>query len=157
MSQNEIEVILLRQLASYLAMPVFIADVNGDLIYFNEPAEDIIGRQFDETDTLSSIDRFKAFQPVDDDGAPVPSEDMPLARALREQRPVHLRFWLHAFDGTRRHIEATAFPLVGQAKRQLGAVSLFWEIRDPDQSDGYPGSPNSLSLPSGDDRTGSEK
>jgi PAS domain S-box-containing protein len=128
MSQNEIEVILLRQLASYLAMPVFIADNDGDLIFFNEPAEDIIGRQFDETDTLTSAGRFQAFQPVDDHGATVSSEDMPLARALREQRPVHLRFWLQRFDGTRRHIEATAFPLTGQAQRQLGAVSFFWEI-----------------------------
>jgi len=128
MSQNEIEVILLRQLVSYLAMPVFIADNEGDLIYFNEPAEELIGRQFDETDKLTSTDRFQAFQPVDDHGAPVRSEDMPLARSLREQRPIHLRFWLRGFDGTRRHVEATAFPLIGQAKRQLGAVSLFWEI-----------------------------
>jgi PAS domain-containing protein len=128
MFQNEIEVILLRQLASYLAMPVFIADTNGDLIYFNEPAERIVGRQFDESDTLPLADRFQALRPVDDAGEPVGAEEMPLALALSEQRPIHRRFWLHGFDGTRHHIEATAFPLIGQAKRQLGAVALFWEV-----------------------------
>jgi PAS domain S-box-containing protein len=128
MTQNEIEVILLRQLASYLAVPVFIADIDGDLIYFNEPAEEIIGRQFDETGPLSVAERFQAFQPIDDDGASVPAEEMPLALALRDRRPVHSRFWLHAFDGTRRHVEVTAFPLIGQARRHLGAVAMFWEV-----------------------------
>jgi PAS domain-containing protein len=127
-NQNEIEVILLRQLASYLAMPVFITNNKGDLIYFNEPAENIIGRQFEETDALALDDRFQAFRPIDDAGVPVSSEEMPLALALREQRPVHKRFWLHGFDGMRHHIEATAFPLIGQAERHLGAVALFWEI-----------------------------
>ena len=127
-TQNEIEVILLRQLASYLAMPVFVADSNGILIYFNEPAENIIGRQYDQTDSLSLDDRFQAFRPTDDSGAPVPAEEMPLAQALSEQGPVHKRLWLHAFDGTQHHIEATAFPLIGQAGRRLGAVALFWEI-----------------------------
>jgi len=119
---------LLRQLASYLAMPVFITNNNGDLIYFNEPAENIIGRQFEETDSLALDDRFQAFRPIDDAGVPVSSDEMPLALALREQRPVHKRFWLNGFDGMRHHIEATAFPLIGQAERHLGAVSLFWEI-----------------------------
>ncbi len=121
---------MLRQLASYLAMPVFITNNKGDLIYFNEPAENIIGRQFEETDTLSLDDRFQAFRPVDDAGVAVSSAEMPLALALREQRPVHTRFWLHSFDGTRHHIEATAFPLIGQAERHLGAVALFWEIEE---------------------------
>src|SRR3954471_21700443 len=127
-SQNEIEVILMRHLASYLAMPVFIADQSGVVIYFNEPAENIIGRQFEETDRLSLSDRFQAFRPISDDGTPIPSEEMPLTAALLSQRPVHGRLWLHGFDGTAHHIEATAFPLIGQARRKLGAVVLFWEI-----------------------------
>jgi hypothetical protein len=50
-----------------------------------------------------------------------------MAVALREQRPVHRKFRLHGFDGTAHDIEATAFPLVGQAGRRLGVVALFWE------------------------------
>jgi len=127
-SQNEVEVILLRHLASYLAVPVFVADKNGDVIYFNEAAESIIGRQFEETDTLSMAERFQAFRPLDDEGAPISAEEMPMAAALREQQPVHRRFRLHGFDGTPHYIEATAFPLIGQARRRLGVVVLFWEI-----------------------------
>ena len=37
MSQKEIEVILARQLASYLALPVFIVDLEGTLLFYNDP------------------------------------------------------------------------------------------------------------------------
>ena len=39
MPQQEIEMILVRQLASYLAMPIFIVDPQGTLVFYNEPAE----------------------------------------------------------------------------------------------------------------------
>ena len=39
MPQQEIEVILMRQLASYLAMPILVVDTEGDLVFFNEAAE----------------------------------------------------------------------------------------------------------------------
>ena len=35
MAHEEIEVILARQLASYLAMPIFIVDPQGTLLYYN--------------------------------------------------------------------------------------------------------------------------
>jgi hypothetical protein len=31
-------------------------------------------------------------------------------------------------DGTLREIEVTAFPLIGQAGRFIGAVAFFWEV-----------------------------
>jgi hypothetical protein len=34
-SQKEIELILARQLASYLVMPIFIVDLQGNIIYYN--------------------------------------------------------------------------------------------------------------------------
>ena len=49
MSQKEIEVILTRQLATYLAMPIFVIDTQGTLLFYNESAEAILGRRFDET------------------------------------------------------------------------------------------------------------
>ncbi|MBW2374226.1 MAG: PAS domain-containing protein, partial [Deltaproteobacteria bacterium] len=40
----DVELILLRQLASQLAMPIIVVDPRGDLLYFNEAAEAILGR-----------------------------------------------------------------------------------------------------------------
>ena len=43
MSAYEIEIIFNRQLADCLFIPVFITDTMGNLVFYNEPAEDILG------------------------------------------------------------------------------------------------------------------
>ena len=43
MSQKAIELILMRQLASSLAMPIFLVDPSGNLVFYNEPAEQLLG------------------------------------------------------------------------------------------------------------------
>lgn len=49
MAQKPIEVILTRQLASSLAMPIFLVDEDGVLVFYNEPAERVLGMRFEET------------------------------------------------------------------------------------------------------------
>ena len=44
-----IQIILIRQLAGYLSVPLFLVDPKGDLLFYNEPAEAILGRRFEET------------------------------------------------------------------------------------------------------------
>ena len=46
---KEIQVILARQLAGCLAMPILIVDTAGTLIFYNEPAEAILNQRFEET------------------------------------------------------------------------------------------------------------
>jgi hypothetical protein len=46
MAQHPIEVILMRQLASYLAMPILLVDPAGTLLFYNEPAERLLGRRY---------------------------------------------------------------------------------------------------------------
>ena len=41
---NEIELILFRQLAIHLLTPIFLVDERGALIFYNEPAEKLLGR-----------------------------------------------------------------------------------------------------------------
>ena len=49
-----IQIILMRQLAGYLSVPLFLVGPNGDLLFYNEPAEAILGRRFDETGAMSA-------------------------------------------------------------------------------------------------------
>jgi PAS domain-containing protein len=128
MAQQEIEVILMRQLASCLATPIFLIDRDGNLLFFNEPAEAILGRRFDETGTLLRDELYEIFQPADLDGAALKREENPLFVARSERHPAHRRFRILGMDGVSRTIEATAFPLVGQSGRNVGAVGIFWEI-----------------------------
>lgn len=129
MAQQEIEVILTRHLASYLAMPIFLVDPSGTLVFYNEPAELILGKRFDETGAMPAGEWATVFAPTDATGAPVPAHALPLMIALTERRPVHRQFWIRGLDGVPRLIEVTAFPLLGIARRDLGAVAIFWEAR----------------------------
>lgn len=128
MSQQEIEVILSRHLAEYLAMPIFLVNPQGDLIFYNEPAEAILGKRYNETGSMPATEWSIVFHPMDHDGSPIPPQELPLMIALTQRRPAHRNFWIRGLDGAAREIELTAFPLIGQAGRFLGAIAIFWEI-----------------------------
>jgi PAS domain-containing protein len=127
MSQKAVELILMRQLASSLAMPIFLVDPAGNLLFYNEPAEQLLGSRYDETGEMSVGQWSSLFTPIGEDGAPLPGEALPLNIALHKHRAAHLAFWIRGLDGLSRKIGATAFPLEGQGGRQLGAVGIFWE------------------------------
>ena len=128
MEQKEIEVILLRQLASYLAMPILIADPEGTLLFYNEPAEQLMGMRFEETGELVMHEWEGIIKMTDEHGTLIPPEARPLIIALHERRPVHREMWGQGADGAWRHVQVTAFPLIGQAGRHLGAGVIFWEV-----------------------------
>jgi len=130
MSQKEIEVILARQLVSYLALPVFIVDPQGTLLFYNEPAESVLGRRFEETGEMRISEWSTIFKPMDEHGRPIKPDSLPLAIALNERRPAHGRFWIRGLDGVLRHIEVTAVPIIGQAERYLGGIAIFWEVKE---------------------------
>lgn len=128
MAQYEIEVILARQLAEQLVMPIFIVNPAGDLLFYNEPAETILGLHYDETGMMPASEWSTAFEPVDQNGKPINPENLPLMISLLKRHPAHSRFWIHGMDGVLRQIDVTAFPLNAQGNRFLGAVAIFWEV-----------------------------
>lgn len=117
----------MRQLASYLAMPVLLVDASGNLLFYNEPAEALIGRRFEEADAMPLDVWSSSFSVRDENGSLIPSESLPLMIALRLRQPAHRRLTFTGLDGVRRVIESTAFPLEGQGGRYLGAVAIFWD------------------------------
>lgn len=127
-SQKDIEVILTRQLASYLAMPIFIVDPEGVLLFYNEPAERILGLRFEETGEMPASEWGTLFKPMNKAGTPLALDALPVMIALAECRPVHGDIYIRGLDQVLRHIEITGFPLIGQAGRVLGAVAMFWEV-----------------------------
>ena len=58
-----IQIILMRQLAGYLSVPMFLVGPSGDLLFYNEPAEAILGRRFNETGAMSAKEWSAAFTP----------------------------------------------------------------------------------------------
>ena len=128
-TQQAIEVILMRQLATYLDMPVLIVDVKGNLVFYNEPAQVLLGKPYEENDEMPAEEWGSHFLPMHSDGTPIPPEELPLAIALKEHHPAHLSpLLIRGEDGTERNIAVTAFPLIGQQEQELGAVAVFWEV-----------------------------
>ena len=127
MTQRDVGLILMRQLASGLAVPTLIADETGELLFFNEPAEILLGQRFDETGDLMRGEFTRSFALRDDQGNPLPQDQVPLTVAMRERRAVHRRVTGRGFDGIDRNVEITAFPLLGAGGHLIGAVAMFWE------------------------------
>lgn len=130
MAQLEIELILFRQAASYLATPIFLVDLEGNLLFYNEPAEPILGLRYEESGELPLSEWATVFVPTDEEGNQLPPDDLPLVVAVRERRPALSSFWITGLDGARRHLTVTALPLIGHGNRDLGSVALFWEDQE---------------------------
>jgi PAS domain-containing protein len=129
MAQKPIELILTRHLASSLASPVFLVDADGTLVFYNEPAERLLGMRFEETGEMPASEWATAWVPTAADGAPIPPERLPLSVAVAERRPAHGTLTIRASDGHRRHIAVTAIPLVQPGDQVVGAAAFFWETR----------------------------
>jgi len=125
--QEPLEMILLRQLASYLATPIWIMDDTGDLLYYNEPAEKLLGVQFDSVGPIQANDLASMFEVTDLDGEPLGDLELPVVIALTKRVPAHLPLRFHGLDGVWREVEVTATPVIGQGDRFLGAFATFWE------------------------------
>ena len=126
-AQHHLVLILARDFASRLATPVFLVDVRGTVIYFNEAAERVLGRRYIEGGGMEAEEWSTLFAPSDDDGNPIELNALPLGVAILERHPDHRMLRIHSADGTERRIEVTAFPLFAHEDECLGAIAIFWE------------------------------
>ena len=124
-----VEIILARQLAGYLAVPDFVVSPEGDLLFYNEPAERILGTRFEETGRMAMEEWATVFQPTDEQGIPLPPEDLPLVATLEKREPAMRSFFIRGLDGELRRIMTVSIPLLAQGKRFLGGMAMFWEVR----------------------------
>ena len=132
MAQQPVEMILVRQLAGYLFVPVLVVDTTGTVVFYNEPAERILGVRFEETGRIGPEEADRLVELSDDPAAGPDDVGRPLLTALQQRRPVHARRWLlRRGDRVRMPIELTAFPVIDQDERLLGAVAMFWERQGP--------------------------
>jgi len=121
-----IELILNRQLADCLAIPVFITDTVGNLLFYNEPAEDILGRRYEDTGEMPVEQWSTVFKNKDENGEPLAPEELPLVKTLKNQLPYFKTFWIESLQGKAEKISVTSYPIIGRAGSFLGAVAIFW-------------------------------
>lgn len=130
MAQHPIELILLRQWAAMMSVPIWLTDHLGNLIYFNEPTEALIGLRFDEAGELSAALVAERFNMCDLDGSPTPDHERPLIVALEKQQPSQRMVRIVDNTGRDKVVADTAIPIVGEGNRPLGAMVILWEPGD---------------------------
>ena len=127
-SPKPIQLILARQLASSLAMPILILDSVGRLVFYNESAEVILGQRFEETGEMAADEWGRLFAVADEARNPIAQEDRPTMMAISERRPFSRKVWMRCGEREWRHVHITAFPLIGESGQFLGAQMIFWEV-----------------------------
>jgi PAS domain-containing protein len=127
MQQQNLVLILARELADKLATPTWVVDGEGKLLYFNEGAADVLGLSFGEAGHVSVAHLAAEFKPTDADGRPLSLAELPLGVAMWEHQPAHGSFQITDREGNVRSIAATAIPLFAHAEQFVGAVAIFWE------------------------------
>lgn len=125
--QRPVALILARELAENIATPMLVWDSDGAVVYFNEPAAEIMGRSFDDMRELS-VEDLGQFGAEDLDGTPIDPSELPSVVATRHRRASHRVMCVTALDGQRRTISVAAFPLFVRGDRFVGAMAVFWQL-----------------------------
>jgi PAS domain-containing protein len=109
-------------------MPIVIVDAQGTLIYWNEPAELLLGIRFEETGEIPASLWREQFAVREVDQTPTPIEEWPLVIALVQHLPVSRTIWVGAPNGHWRHVNWTSVPFIAQGGEFIGVQSVFWEV-----------------------------
>lgn len=129
-AQKPLELILARNLITSISTPAFLLDESARLVYANEAAGALLGMSFEESGRMNPEEWTGTFGPFDDDGKPMPIDELGVTSAIRAGRPAHARFTIRSVKGPKHRIEATAFPIVASEHGSSGAMILFWPLDD---------------------------
>jgi PAS domain-containing protein len=126
--EQPLELILARNLISIISLGAFLVDAEGAIVFFNDAAAEIFGVQFEETGRIAQADWSTELGPLDEQGRSLPTDELPLAVALRDGRPGYGRFHVRTDRGL-IPIVATGLPLIGSGGLH-GALVVFWPLTD---------------------------
>ena len=122
--QKDLILIHARELASKLATAMFIADAEGDLVFYNEAAEEILGRTFAEAGEMSAESWTSLFQPETLEGQPMALGELPPGIALLERKSAHDVYRITCLDKRRRVVSVTFAWSVGRRRGTDCAIRL---------------------------------
>lgn len=113
---------------------MFLMDVAGTLVYYNDAAALLIGRSFGELGEIPAVEFGEVLRLRGADGSPLRRRDTPAGIAFFQRRPAHRVLMATGYDGVERVVEVTAYPLFGAADEMHGVVNVFWQSPTPSGS-----------------------
>ncbi len=125
MANYPVEFILARQLAEYMSTPIAIVDYDGKIIYYNEPAEYILGKKFNESGEIEYREWDNRFYLEHDRSAPMQVLDIPFISALSNRIILQGEYWMRNFEEVDQKVLIICVPIVGMGHRELGTIVYF--------------------------------
>jgi len=120
-----VELIMARNLISSLTTPAILVDEGGELVFFNDAAGTLLGRRFEEAGRMPVEEWTSRYGPFDQNGKPIPYDDIPATVAVRDGRPTHGRYVVRIADGSEHEVDVTAVPIL-TPDGSLGGMVFFW-------------------------------
>jgi PAS domain S-box-containing protein len=122
----------LRQVIEALPAAVYTTDANGRITFFNQAAVELSGR----VPQLDSDEWCVSWKLYDANGRPIPHDQCPMAKALREDRLVRgEELIVERPDGTKASIIPFPTPLHDASGALIGAVNMLVDISERKQSE----------------------
>lgn len=110
----------------HIADGILITDAEGTVIFANDAAKALVGR---EVQGVRLAEYGSAFGASDEDGTPLPAERFALGRAvLYGETTVAMERHVLRPDGSKRVVRGSAAPVVTEDGEQTGAVLTFQDI-----------------------------
>jgi hypothetical protein len=69
------------------------------------------------------------FGPFDEQGDPIPYDELPLVISIRQGRPAHANLSIRSADGSVHEIEVSALPIL-TPHGSRGGIAFFWPVSD---------------------------
>lgn len=123
-----LELVMARQWVALLTSPVLLFDATGSLAFFNEAAQVIMGRSFNECGALKPAEWHAMFRIEDASGTLVPQGQSALDEALTADGARQLTLLLRGLDGQRRQVGLATFPIRGLDRSKVGVMALLEQV-----------------------------
>jgi PAS domain S-box-containing protein len=108
---------------------IMIVDVEGRIVYVNDSAERMLGR--DKSEIIGRSFRDPVWSVETPEGLPFPEENRPFTRVMRENKPVYgIEVSVLHPDETRRLLSFSAIPLRDETGALIASVQTFSDITE---------------------------
>ena len=116
-----------KNLAESVETPMLLIDAAGNLVFYNEGAENLLGTPFTDVGNVSSSEWEEKFKIRARDDKPAPLERMPGWVDVTHERPGLGHVRITTLDGRDLFIAVCTVPLFTAQDQFDGALVLFWE------------------------------
>ncbi len=124
-TQKPIELILFRQVTSYLATPSFMLDKNETVIFCNKAAEEVLGINFSELDEIHAEDILKKIKTRD-------KKAVSISKLISKKGPgretiMNMHCLIETQEGQLINIVLSVLPIVNLMEEFCGSIFFFEE------------------------------